>query len=199
MQIYLKPGEIHYATQPTVVTTVLGSCVAATFFHRPTGLAAICHALQPRCANTGQCPGQCATRGRFADCAIEAMSHWMIGRKVPLREIEIKLFGGAALMGRQARVTTGTIANSMGQLNIQAALETLKSNGIALKVADVGGTVGRKIIFDTATGEVWLKRLNASVVTDGGALREAGTVHEPSLARANASSCGTKPALRIAS
>jgi chemotaxis protein CheD len=196
MQIYLKPGEIHYAPQPTVITTVLGSCVAATLFHRPTGLAAICHAMQPHCAHTGQCPGHCATRGRFADCAIETMGHWMIGRKVPLREIEVKLFGGAALMGRQTRLTSGTISNSMGQLNVQAALETLKSNGLGLKVADVGGTIGRKIIFDSGTGEVWLKRLNPSVVIDGGALRNPNA---SGLGSVSASVCGTKAALRIAS
>ena len=28
-----------------------------------------------------------------------------------------------------------------------------------LKVAEVGGGIGRKLIFDTASGNVWVKRL----------------------------------------
>jgi chemotaxis protein CheD len=158
LQIYLKPGELSCSTAPTRVTTVLGSCVSATLFHRPTGLAAICHAMQPQCARARTCLPDCVVRHRYADCAIEAMGHWMRGHNVLPREIEVKLFGGAAMMGKDAQART----NSMGQLNVQAALETLKRMGFALRVADVGGCVGRKIIFDTGSGEVWLKRLAPS-------------------------------------
>ena len=46
-RVYLKPGELHFATGPTVVSTVLGSCVSVTMFDRLSGAAAICHALLP--------------------------------------------------------------------------------------------------------------------------------------------------------
>jgi chemotaxis protein CheD len=155
-RIYLKPGELCFSKRPVVVTTVLGSCVAATFYHAATGLAAICHALQPKCPSSDPCVDDCTVRYRYAVCAITAMTRQMSARGVWPREIEVKLFGGAALMGT---TRTAGAAPSIGQQNVRAAMDTISDCGLILKVMDVGGTFGRKIIFDTATGEVLLKRL----------------------------------------
>jgi chemotaxis protein CheD len=163
-QHYLKPGELCCTDRSVVVTTVLGSCVSATFFHRISGLAAICHVLHPQCPQPGACPDRCDAMHRYAPCAISAMAHWMAKRGVRPGQIEVKLFGGAAMMGqRSGRIQPPSI----GRLNAQAALETLQRLGMTLKVADVGGTTGRKILFDTATGEVWLKRLPPAMVANG--------------------------------
>ena len=155
-RIYLKPGELCISKRPVVVTTVLGSCVSATFFHQATGLAAICHALQPKCPHGEQCSNDCAVPYRYAVCAITAMARQMSARGVRPREIEVKLFGGAALIG-SPRPESAAI--SMGRQNVTAAMETISDCGLFLKVMDVGGSFGRKIIFDTATGEVLMKRL----------------------------------------
>jgi chemotaxis protein CheD len=163
-RIYLKPGELCVSKRPVVVTTVLGSCVSATFFHPATGLAAICHALQPKCPRSEQCADDCAVRYRYAVCAITAMARQMSARRVWSREIEVKLFGGAALIG-MAR--TETPATSMGQQNVKAALETISDCGLILKVMDVGGAFGRKIIFDTTTGDVLMKRLRRTNAVAG--------------------------------
>jgi chemotaxis protein CheD len=32
LRFYLKPGEIHIADRPGIVTTVLGSCVSVTMY-----------------------------------------------------------------------------------------------------------------------------------------------------------------------
>lgn len=155
-RIYLKPGELCVSQRPVVVTTVLGSCVSATFFHPATGLAAICHALQPKCPHGELCADGCSVRYRYAVCAITAMARLMIARGVWPRELEVKLFGGAALIGT---ARTETSPASMGQQNVKAALETISDCGLILKVMDVGGAFGRKIIFDTSAGEVLMKRL----------------------------------------
>jgi chemotaxis protein CheD len=155
-RIYLKPGELCLSKRPVVVTTVLGSCVSATFFHQLSGIAVICHALQPRCAQGESCLESCAVRYRYAVCAIQAMTRQMAARGIRPREIEVKLFGGAALIGT---TRPEAAAISMGRQNISAAIETINDCGLFLKVMDVGGSFGRKIIFDTATGEVLMKRL----------------------------------------
>lgn len=162
-RIYLKPGELCVSKRPVVVTTVLGSCVSATFFHQATGLAAICHALQPKCPNSQHCMEGCSVRYRYAVCAIQAMTRQMTARGVRPREIEVKLFGGAALIGTTRPETAAT---SMGRQNVTAAMETIHDCGLILKVMDVGGSFGRKIIFDTGTGEVLMKRLRRSDWTD---------------------------------
>ena len=84
------------------------------------------------------------------------MSRQMRGCSLRPQDIEVKLFGGAALIGGRRQETP---ANSMGRQNAEAAMKALHSCGLTLKVANVGGTLGRKIIFDTTTGEVLMKRL----------------------------------------
>lgn len=90
----------------------------------------------------------------------------MISHNLRPRDIEVKLFGGAALIGSRH---PEAITNSIGQLNVKAAMETLDNCGFTLKVMDVGGAFGRKIIFDSGTGEVLMKRLNRPNYTDAGA------------------------------
>lgn len=162
-RVYLKPGELFFSRQPAVVTTVLGSCISATFSHRRMGLAAICHAIQPRCPDRGRCRCECPAAGRYAECAIAAMARRMRSTGTRPRDMEVKLFGGAALMGKSDS-QTGAIC--MGRQNVISAMETISSQGLILKVADVGGALGRKIIFDTATGEVLLKRLRRTAESD---------------------------------
>ena len=155
-RIYLKPGEICFSKTPVVVTTVLGSCVSVTLFHPASGRAAICHALQPRCPQPYVCAGDCTAKYRYAACAIEAITRRMTAGGTHRSDIEVKLFGGAALIGNRR---PETLATSLGRQNVEAAMEALHTAGLRLKVANVGGTVGRKIIFHTATGEVFMKRL----------------------------------------
>ena len=44
---YLKPGEMFMSREPSLITTVLGSCISITMHHKPTGLSIICHAVLP--------------------------------------------------------------------------------------------------------------------------------------------------------
>ena len=162
-QHYLKPGEIYCTERPVVVTTVLGSCVSVTFYHRASGLAAICHVLQPQCPRPTGCTTGCEAMGRYAACAVDTMGRWMADCGVRPGQVEVKLFGGAAMMGRGNRRIQPP---SVGRLNVQAALSSLQRLAFRLKVADVGGATGRKILFDTASGEVWLKRLIPAMVAD---------------------------------
>lgn len=161
--IYLKPGEMCFSHDPVVVTTVLGSCVSVTLFHSGSGSAAICHALQPRCPHPDQCGDDCGNRYRYAVCAIEEMTRRITRTGLRPRDIEVKLFGGAALIGSKA---TTSQHNSIGQLNVKAAMETISNCGLILKVMDVGGNFGRKIIFNTETGEILMKRLQRTITDD---------------------------------
>lgn len=155
-QVYLRPGELYLGSEPSVVTTVLGSCVSVTLLHKVTGIAAICHTLQPSCPNPELCFPNCQARHRYTVCTIEKMSRYMLSHGLRPRDIEVKLFGGAALIGT---LTKERIATSIGHQNVKAAMETIDKCGLMLKVMDVGGNFGRKIIFNTSTGEVFMKRL----------------------------------------
>jgi chemotaxis protein CheD len=156
-EIYLKPGDYYLGHQPVLVHTVLGSCVAVSMFHRPSRLAALCHAVQPDCGLAGVCKNRCAHPTRYVTCMISAMIRTFGARQIRPADIEVKLFGGATMIGfpdgRQRQLAVGT-------MNMAAARKIAQAHGLHLQAADVGGALGRKIIFDTRAGVVWVKRMH---------------------------------------
>ncbi len=153
---YLKPGSLFFCKTPTQVTTLLGSCVSITMFNRRLGLGAINHGLLPECG-IQDCPGTCNEGYRYVACSTRRMLQWFTIQGVQPVELEIKLFGGADVMSRSNGSSPG-----IGCQNITEALDVLGANGLNPLVRDVGGVLGRKIIFNTLTGEVLLKRLKGT-------------------------------------
>ncbi|NCC26259.1 MAG: hypothetical protein EOM25_13860, partial [Deltaproteobacteria bacterium] len=45
--VYLQLGQCIFTGDKMIISTVLGSCVGGTFFHAPTGLAAMFHSMLP--------------------------------------------------------------------------------------------------------------------------------------------------------
>ncbi len=154
--LYLKPGEYYLGDRPIRITTVLGSCVAVSLYHRPSRLACICHVLAPACKPEVHCQDKCTQAYRYVNCMIPAMVRSFTTRGIASKEIETKLFGGASVIGEPCR--SGD-EESIGALNIAAARKAIDHLGLVIKIEDVGGCVGRKIVFDTSTGDILLKRL----------------------------------------
>jgi chemotaxis protein CheD len=155
-EVYLKPGNMYWAERPTLVVTVLGSCVSVTMFSRRTGVGVICHGNLPRCRGLTSCGGACLERFKFVDCSIRQMVKLFDRHGIKRSEIEVKCFGGADMFSGNNR-KSGT--DSMGRQNVQTAKEIILSEGLSINRMDVGGPQGRKIYFYTDTGEVLLKRL----------------------------------------
>ncbi len=156
---YLKPGEMYFFGQPTLVVTVLGSCLSVTMFHRPTGIGAICHGLLPSCRDTNAalCTKNCSAGFKYMDCSIQRMLEQFRALGMKPAEMEIKVFGGADMFG-----VPGNNGQRMtiGLQNVSITRKILQAAGISVLAEDVGGERGRKIFFYTHTGEVLLKRLN---------------------------------------
>jgi chemotaxis protein CheD len=150
--VFLKPGEMVLSLQPAAITTLLGSCVAVTFFSKRLGLGAICHALLPSCRRDEPC---CHTEtGKYIECAIETMLQEFNGRGILNSEIEAKLFGGSDMFD-----TVDGRRLSVGRQNQEMALKMLEKACVRIVTQDLGGPRGRKIIFHTHTGDVFLKRM----------------------------------------
>ncbi len=75
---------------------------------------------------------------------------------IDLRSVNVKLFGGAEVLQVGSATKQRT---SVGKQNIEAAHKILSKIGITPSVTDIGGSTGRKILFYTHTGDVFLKRL----------------------------------------
>lgn len=159
---YLKPGEIHFATEPARVITILGSCVSLVMYHRPRRLGAICHAMMPSIQEARK-EIEPARRFQYVDGCME----WMLARfaqyHIKAQSLEVKLFGGAGLFPDRRG---GEQSLAVGERNIDMALKLIDAHGLRLMAWDLGGDKGRKLIFCTSTGEVLTKFVARTQVPD---------------------------------
>ena len=162
---FLKPADFCITSEQLVIKTVLGSCLTITMFSRKVGVAAACHALLPSCRD-GSCPPEtCTNKYRFVECVIPEMLRQFEQLGASPDDMEIKMFGGAdMIMFRKGSHTWDN--QRVGRKNILMAREVAAHYNLKLNNADVGGTLGRTIHFDTETGEVRLKRLNRAIPGD---------------------------------
>ncbi len=160
--VYLKPGEMFLGTEPTLVSTLLGSCVAVTMFSPHDGFGAICHGLLPTCREKSLC--DCDDELRYVDCAIRRMLESFAELGIAPAKLEVKVFGGSDMFQSDRPVTNSSI--TVGRQNIKVAQQMLEEQGLQISSIDVGGWRGRKILFFTHTGEVLLKRLNKPLASE---------------------------------
>ncbi len=154
--VYLKAGEMHFSHEPSLVITVLGSCLSVTMYSRRMGIGGICHGLLPECENKKSCSRECREGFRYVECSILQMLHLFDKAGAKRSEIEVMCFGGADMFSRKVE-KPGLV--SVGRQNITKAETILQREGLKIKKQDVGGLGGRKIYFYTQNGEVLLKRL----------------------------------------
>jgi len=146
---YLIIGEGEIFEKPTRVHTVLGSCVAVTFYCPRKKIGALFHALLPQ---KDQHRKQ-VTANPFVcvDSAITYICRALFRRGIKREHIEAKIFGGAQVL------LPGEI--SVGANNSTVARETLNRYNIRVVDSHIGGRQSRKIIFLSHTGDVSLKLL----------------------------------------
>jgi chemotaxis protein CheD len=148
--VFLLPGGIHCATEPTLVTTVLGSCVAVCLLDRQRGLGGINHFLLPR--------GGGPANLRYGDASIDKLVEELVALGASRAALEAKLFGGAAVLHTHAPDL------HVGIQNIDMALERLGAHGIPIIARRTGGTTGVAIRLFTKSGKVLVRQIASSMV-----------------------------------
>ncbi len=159
--VYLKPCELFVSEFPTVVSTVLGSCISVTMFSPKFKIGGICHGFLPTKSDNYKEDSSAAENFKYVDCAIEEMAKRFHRLGIRAGELEVKLFGGAQMLFSEF----ASRRTDVGIQNVQTAILTLKSKGLILHASHVGGVAGRKLYFNTDTGEVYLKLLNTGVLS----------------------------------
>ena len=147
-KVHLKIGEGLVLDKPTIVTTVLGSCVSVTFHCPEKKIGAIFHALMPIMPEKEE-PQWRKNNYRYVNSSIRHIIQALHRKGVKNQHIEAKVFGGA-----QA-ITQGI--NKPGPTNIKIAFEILTELNIKILASDVGGKNGRNLVFISDTGEVFIK------------------------------------------
>ncbi|MGL4975622.1 MAG: hypothetical protein ACRC56_10020 [Bosea sp. (in: a-proteobacteria)] len=156
--INVAPGDHDITTNSgEVLSTVLGSCVAACLRDPHNGIGGMNHFLLP-----GEEQGQDVSRSaipsssdmRFGAASMEVLINALLKRGAVKSRLEAKLFGGAAMMGALS-------VASVGARNAAFAISFLEREGIAVLARDLGGDFPRRANYEPATGRAWVNRLPA--------------------------------------
>ena len=141
--IFLKPGQYHIAKEPTIVETLVGSCVSVCLYNYKNGLAAINHFLQSRPAR-----GVNSNIGMYGTTATQYIIDALMSLDPKPYHYRAQVFGGAKVL----KVVGST--SDIGRDNINVALEVLSKAGIRVTGKKISGNRGRRIKFNTKTGIV---------------------------------------------
>ncbi len=128
-----------------MVTTVLGSCVAVCLFDETKNIGAINHYMLPFWN------GKELASPKYGNIAIESLVKKMEQLGSKKENLVAKVFGGANQLNHKLGV---------GQRNIKVAEEILAELSIKIVAKSLGGHKGRKLNFNTSTGEVFMKYIS---------------------------------------
>ena len=153
-QHFLLPGKLYVSKECTQVITVLGSCVAVCLYDTVTGIGGINHYMLPYVNNNIE------HKLKYGDYSIDLLLKNMYKLGVKNNNLRAKIFGGASQFHEHS-----TIMN-VGKQNIDIAHEMLSRYRIKIMSENVGGHVGRKIIFYSKSGVVYMKTLSRNIYFD---------------------------------
>ena len=137
---FLRPGYIYLPDQHTSISTVLGSSVSVSVFDKKLKLGGMNHFLYPETND------QDKSTSFYGNVAVETLIHMMINSGAKIKHMEAQIFGGA--------FNPKLSLNDIGSNNISTARKILKSKKIRIVSEDIGGEIGRKIIFDSHNSEI---------------------------------------------
>lgn len=145
----LMPGELFFGEGVSNLHTLLGSCVAVTWWHPKRRIGGMCHYLLPsRKREAGQ-----PRDGKYGDEAIGMMADAIRRAGARPENFEVHLYGGADTMPDLERSM-----RYVGERNIEVGFSLIDELGFNLVGVDVGENVPRNVSINLLTGEVTMRR-----------------------------------------
>lgn len=142
--VRVLPGSFHVTDDPGLtIVTVLGSCVAACIRNPWTGFGGLNHFMLPEGSPAEGAAHE--TAYRFGNYAMEALISAVLASGCDPRDLEVKVFGGADMIGSTSNI---------GRQNSEFALRFLSLAGIPVSSIDTGGNNGRRIEYNPSNGTV---------------------------------------------
>lgn len=152
-EFYLQPGELRIVRAPSILKSVLGSCVGITFHAPRLAVSALCHPMMPTLASKPFARTDLVAARRYVDYVIPEVAAIFESLGAARPEVEVKLFGGADVLASSRKGAT------VGRMNSENASRILEEEGFQVVASHLGGTRGIFIEFHTDTGEVLLRKL----------------------------------------
>lgn len=144
-KLFLYPSALYVGRAPVQIITILGSCVAVCLIDFKLKIGGINHFMLPLWN------GQGLASPRYGNIAIKKLVDKMERLGSKRIDIKAKIFGGAEVLQSE------NVSFNIGKRNIELAKSVLEEYNIPIISSSLGGKYGRKILFNSNTGEVRLK------------------------------------------
>ena len=141
--VKVLPGEYFVHDEDLMITTTLGSCIAACLWDRERRIGGMNHFMLPE--GNGD-------SGRYGSFAMELLINEMMKRGASRLTMEAKIFGGGAVIGGMSSI-------NVGERNTQFVINYLQTERIPIVSRDVLEIYPRKVCFLPASGKAMVKRL----------------------------------------
>jgi chemotaxis protein CheD len=139
-----------------IVTLGLGSCVAIMLHDAEVCAGAMAHILLP----SKSLARDASNPARFPESAVPLLVQRLKALGADPRRLVAKLAGGASMFAQL--MTPGSL--QMGERNILAARNALRTASIPVAREAVGGERGRSVRFHVADGRVEVRSVGADAV-----------------------------------
>ncbi len=139
-QFFLKPGYAMANREASVIRAVLGNCVAVTFFDRDNCFGGMNQFVFPSTDKREDMTAQ------YGNVGIRALFRMPLDMGANRNGLVAQIIGGS-----ECRVFND---EDLGNQNIQLARGVLAQLRVPVVSEDVGGSMGRKVIYHSGTNEM---------------------------------------------
>ncbi|TMN42739.1 chemoreceptor glutamine deamidase CheD [Pseudoalteromonas sp. S2755] len=143
------PGEFYVSKQDELISTVLGSCIAACVYDEKLGIGGMNHFMLPGAKALREVHAD-DLNCRYGNWAMEYLINEVLKNGASKSNLKIKLFGGGKIISAMTDI---------GEGNIRFAQAYVEEESLNLISQDVGGPWPRKVIFHPQSGKAQVKKL----------------------------------------
>ena len=147
--VKVLPNEYYVAAgEDIMISTVLGSCVAACIRDPRAGVGGMNHFMLPE--GDGDSPSSATMR--YGAFAMEVLINELLKAGAARERLEAKVFGGGAVLSAMQQL-------NIGERNARFVLNYLNTEGIPVLAQDLGDVHARRIGYFPRDGRVMVRRL----------------------------------------
>ena len=139
----LEPGFVYFNRKSVVVQAVLGNAVSVCLWDKKMHCGGMNNFILPHTAN------RLKTTSRYGNVATTTLVKMLEEAGSQRKDIVAQIFGGGAPEGAE-----WDDVREIGERNVEAARRVLSNRRIKVVGEDVGGLMGRKVMFDIGSGHV---------------------------------------------
>lgn len=155
-RIIIDPGESYVTKKDEIISTLLGSCVAACLYDPVNRVIGMNHFLLAQQHSAHNAALLASEGGRYGIHAMELLINQMLKQGAQRIHLKAKAFGGGDVLKLGNELRGG---QSIGAVNCEFIKTFLRTEHIPLVASGLGGHIGRNIFFLASDFSVYVKQI----------------------------------------